>query len=88
MSTEPNKKFLGVLLVIYWAAVGYFPFVPISYWRGYRAAIGCPQDGDCYVPGSEHLLGLELMITTAAILFWPLASIKLFAAVRMIFTNR
>lgn len=88
MNREPNKKFLGVLLVVYWAAVGYFPFVLISYWRGYHAAIGCPQNGECYVPGSEHLLGLELMIASAAILLWPLSGIKLYTAVRMVLARR
>jgi hypothetical protein len=87
MNTEPNKKFLDVLLVVYWAAVGYFPFVLISYWRRYHAAIGCPQNSECYVPGSEHLLGLELMIAIAAILFWPLACIKPYTAVRMVFAH-
>jgi len=87
MNAKPNRKFLGVLLVLYWAAVGYFPFVLISFWRGYHAAIGCPQNSECYVPGFEHLLGLELMIATAAILLWPLACIKLYTAVRMVFAH-
>lgn len=81
------KKILGILLVGYWAAVGYFPFTLISYWRQYRAAIGCPQNGDCYVPGSEHLLDLELMIGTSAILLWPLACIKLYTAVLTVFAR-
>jgi hypothetical protein len=76
------KKIVSLLLLAYWVAVGYFPFALQSYWRQYAAAIGCPKVGDCYVPGSEHLLNLELLVGTAAVLFWPLASIKLYAVLR------
>ena len=50
--------------------------VPVYWWRferAYSAAIGCPKQGDCYVPGSEHLLTIEMGIFLSAIILWPLA---------------
>ncbi|MBP1697811.1 MAG: hypothetical protein H6Q41_2999 [Deltaproteobacteria bacterium] len=51
-------------------------YIPVYWWRferAYSAAIGCPKTGDCYVPGSEHLLAIHTGIILTAAILWPLA---------------
>lgn len=51
-------------------------YIPVYWWRFervYSEAIGCPKRGDCYVPGSEHLLTIEMGIFMSAAILWPLA---------------
>ena len=50
-------------------------YIPVYWWRFerlYSKAIGCPERGDCYVPGSEHLLTIEMGIFLSAAILWPL----------------
>ena len=67
------KVFKSIFKVLFWMVVAYIP----AYWwrfeRMYSEAIGCPQRGDCYVPGSEHLLTIEMGIFLSATILWPLA---------------
>lgn len=56
---------------IWWLAVAYVPVAIFQFGRRYAEAIGCPKAGDCYVPGSEHLLSLDLMFFGSALLLWP-----------------
>lgn len=55
-------------------------YIPVYWWRFervYSEAIGCPKRGDCYVPGSEHLLTIEMGIFMSAAILWPLAFWKI-----------
>ncbi len=57
-------------------------YIPLYWWRfekTYSAAIGCPKIGDCYVPGSEHLLIIHTGVMLSAAILWPLASWKVFS---------
>ncbi|HEY6973766.1 MAG TPA: hypothetical protein VI359_05630, partial [Nitrospiraceae bacterium] len=54
----------------------------------YEEAIGCPTSGDCYVPGSEHLLSIELLFFYAALIIWPVAAYNLWRQVRSILWTR
>lgn len=56
---------------IWWLAVAYLPLAIFRFGRRYGESIGCPKAGDCYVPGSEHLLSLDLMFFGSALLLWP-----------------
>lgn len=76
------KKLFTLLLLMYWLAVGYLPYALNAFLNSYRKAIGCRPHGDCYVPGSEHLFALEMLLFTSALLLWPLVAIKLFTTVR------
>lgn len=82
------KKIVSVLLLPYWAAVGYFPFPLHSYAHQYSRAIGCPEIGDCYVQGVEHLHEFSNLAAIASLLLWPLASIKLYRGIRDVFSRR
>lgn len=64
--------FLRRLLAgIWWLAIGYIPVAQFRFIRSYSEAIGCPKQGDCYVPGSEHLLALDVQFLGSAFLLWP-----------------
>lgn len=52
-------------------AVAYIPLAQHAFMREFTHDIGCPARGDCYVPGSEHLLDLELLNIGSAVLLWP-----------------
>lgn len=63
--------FRSAVASIWWLAVAYLPVALFQFERRYSEAIGCPQAGDCYVPGSEHLLSLDVMFFGSALLLWP-----------------
>jgi hypothetical protein len=63
--------FISLLKAAWWVAAAYIPFAQIAFYRAYHSAIGCPPVGDCYFPGSEHLLGLEVLIAGCALVLWP-----------------
>jgi hypothetical protein len=68
----------AILKILFWIVVAY---VPVYWWRferAYSAAIGCPKIADCHVPGSEHLLTIEMGIFLSAAILWPLALWKVF----------
>jgi len=62
-----RRLFVG----IWWLAIGYLPITQFRFTRTYSEAIGCPKQGDCYVPGSEHLLSLDIQFLASAFLLWP-----------------
>jgi hypothetical protein len=62
---------------VYWAAVGYIPISIFRFSQKYAASIGCPKAGDCYVPGWEHLLSMDLMFFFSAAVLWPLVVWKI-----------
>jgi len=63
--------FRSAVASVWWLAVAYFPVALFQFERRYSEAIGCPKAGDCYVPGSEHLLSLDVMFFGSALLLWP-----------------
>jgi hypothetical protein len=66
------KYFLLVSRITWWLAAAYIPIAQLRFYQGYRLAIACPSNGDCYTPGSEHLLGMELLFIGSAVILWPL----------------
>lgn len=66
------KYFRSTVTSLWWLVVAYLPVALFQFERRYSEAIGCPQAGDCYVPGSEHLLSLDVMLFGFLLLLWPL----------------
>jgi hypothetical protein len=68
------KRAALLLLQFLWAAAAaYIPVALTRFANLLRSDIGCPSAGDCYVPGSEHLLDLDLIILFAAVVLWPVS---------------
>lgn len=65
------KVVRGALMVFWWLAAGYIPIAQARFYRRYADSIGCPPSGDCYVGGSEHLLGMDLLVFGSALVLWP-----------------
>ena len=65
------KMVLSLLKALWWIAAGYIPIAQYRFSRAYASAIGCPPYGDCYVDGSEHLLGMDLLTFSSALVLWP-----------------
>jgi len=65
--------------LVYWLLVALVPALLFRFYRIYWFSIGCPRSGDCYEPGSEHLLSLELLILYSTVLLWPLVGWKLYS---------
>lgn len=65
------KPLIPAVVWLWWLAVAYVPVAQVQFIRRYSAAIGCPPTSECYVPGSEHLLYLELLAFGSAFLLWP-----------------
>ncbi len=63
---------------LWWFAAAYVPVAQFRFYKSYWSAIGCPISGDCYVPGSEHLYGMEWLIVSSAAVLWPLCLWYLF----------
>ena len=70
------KILRAILKILFWMVVAYIPVYWWRFERVYSEAIGCPKRGDCYVPGSEHLLTIEMGIFLSAAILWPLAFSK------------
>lgn len=58
--------------VVWSAAVAYLPIALWKLEKVLASDLGCPPAGDCYVPGSEHFLQFDLLISVAAVLLWPM----------------
>jgi hypothetical protein len=67
------KILRAIFKILCWMVVAYIPVYWWRFERAYSAAIGCPKTGDCYVPGSEHLLAIHTGIILTAAILWPLA---------------
>lgn len=65
------KYLRSLVAAAWWVAVGLLPVAQFRFIQRYSQAIGCPERGDCYVPGSEHLLSLDLIFFSSALLLWP-----------------
>jgi hypothetical protein len=65
------KVVRGVLVMFWWLTAGYIPIAQARFYRRYADSIGCPPNGGCYVDGSEHLLGMELLVFGSALVLWP-----------------
>ena len=60
------------LRLLWWLGAASLPLLINRYYHSFRQAIQCPASGDCYTPGSEHLLAIELLIAFSAFTVWPL----------------
>jgi hypothetical protein len=70
--------YLRIIVKIgYWIIVACIPASIFLFEREYTAAIGCPTSGDCYVPGSEHLLYIDMLFMFSAVVLWPLVLWKI-----------
>lgn len=68
-------KFLRhALRLLWWLSAVCIPVAQFRFYESYRRAIACPASGDCYTPGSEHLLGMELLFFGSAVILWPLCA--------------
>lgn len=67
-----KRLFLTLIGLMFWVGAAIQPFLIHRFIGSYRRAIGCGQPGDCYMPGAEHLLGLQLLLVFSAITIWPL----------------
>lgn len=65
------KYFSWALRFTWWLVAAYIPIAQLRFYQGYRLAIACPFNGDCYTQGSEHLLGMELLFIGSALILWP-----------------
>jgi hypothetical protein len=68
------KLLLRTLKFAWWLAVAYIPIAQAKVYRDFATSIGCPPAGDCYVPGSEHLLGMDLLNFFSAVVLWPVCA--------------
>jgi len=68
------KLLRTVLRVLWWALAAAIPVVQYRFHDSYRRAIGCPASGDCYVPGAELLLDMQLLAAGSAVVLWPLCA--------------
>ena len=66
------KMALYCLRLLWWLGAASVPLFVHRCYDSYRIAIQCPASGDCYTPGSEHLLGIELLFGFSAVAIWPL----------------
>lgn len=76
-----------IATILYWAIVGYIPISIFRFGRKYAASIGCPESGDCYAPGSEHILSVDLLVAFSAVVLWPLIAWKVWSLVWDLFEN-
>ena len=67
-----SSRLLPAVAVVVWRRYNSMPLLINRYYHSFRQAIQCPGSGDCYTPGSEHLLGIELLIAFSAFTVWPL----------------
>ncbi|WP_302176054.1 hypothetical protein [uncultured Hydrogenophaga sp.] len=67
-----TRFFFALIGLMFWAAAASQPFLIHRYIGSYRRAIGCEQSGDCYMPGSDHLLDLQALLLFSASTIWPL----------------
>jgi hypothetical protein len=62
---------LAIIKRLWWFCLAFLPVLMHRQERLYMDQIGCPPRGDCYVPGSELLLGWDLLIIGSALFIWP-----------------
>lgn len=67
----------SIAAIFYWLFVGALPIAIFRFGRKYAESIGCPASGDCYAPGSEHLLSIDILFFYAVLVLWPVAVYKL-----------
>jgi hypothetical protein len=58
--------------LLWWLAAASIPLLNHRFYETYRNTIQCPAYGDCYTPGSEHLLGIEMLVAFSGVAIWPL----------------
>ena len=65
------KHLVRALKAGWWLVVAYIPLAQAKIYWDFATSIGCPPAGDCYVPGSEHLLGMDILNFFTAVVLWP-----------------
>ena len=65
------KYLTRFVIVVWWIAVAYIPLAQANVYREFATSIGCTPAGDCYVPGAEHLMGMEILNFFSAVVLWP-----------------
>ena len=71
ITSELMKYLVRTLKTVWWLALAYIPLAQAKIYREFATSIGCPPAGDCYVPGSEHLLGMDILNFFSAVVIWP-----------------
>jgi hypothetical protein len=56
-----------------WIVLAVVPFAIYRAMWTYRDLIGCPERGDCYVPGFEYAYLLTAIAIGSALVLWPIA---------------
>ncbi len=74
MKSAVVKTLFRTLRILWWIAAAAIPIAQHRFYESYRKAIECPDYGDCYTDGAEHLLGMELLFTGSALVLWPLCA--------------
>ena len=67
----PMKVIWQLIKWLWWLGLATVPHFIWSIERQFMDQIGCPPRGDCYVPGSEILLGWDVLIMASAFFIWP-----------------
>jgi hypothetical protein len=57
----------------WWLGIAYIPYAMYALERRFMQSIGCPPRGDCYVPGSDILLGFDVLVLGSATMLMPVA---------------
>jgi hypothetical protein len=81
-------KLIQIAALIYWTAVASVPIAVFLVIRNFKADIGCPLSGDCYEPGSEHLLYFEMLFLYAAVILLPGAAWQILRTARALVRGR
>ena len=59
------------LKTLWWVALAYVPVAILRVVSRLYAEIGCPPQGDCYLPGTSTAFELEFLAFAVAALVWP-----------------
>lgn len=62
---------LTVTKALWWLLVAFLPISIHALSVRYSKQIGCPESGDCYVPGADLLLSFDILVVGSASLLWP-----------------
>ena len=60
-----------MLQTLWWFALAYMPIEVFRVISRLYAEIGCPPQGDCYLPGTSAAFELEFLAFVIAALVWP-----------------
>ena len=64
---------IKIIQLFWWATMFYLPVAILNTTTRLYAEIGCPPQGDCYLPGSNAGFSLELLAFLVAAIVWPVS---------------